>query len=175
MRNRKKGFCPYNAKGASEVVCGAQRQALAAADENIKIWLLPHALLSQSVPTALKKGQQTVTDTQGNPIKFQPDAFDVVILDEAPWGDMFGGLEVVYDLKLNDLNRSFSGDWSVPDHNGEEEGLASQRLSFLCGLAHQRLTTAGQGYVRRSAVRREKTHSRRTSVERHGGSHSDCC
>jgi hypothetical protein len=151
--SRRRGYCERHEKGCSEIVCGMQRQALAAADENIKIWLVPHALLPQALPSALQRPMQTAKDSQGDDVEYRPDAFDFVIIDEAPWAGTFGGIgETPYTLSLNDLHRPFTGDWSVPEHAGDPEGLPSQRLGFLCSIAHKCLSTPGLDYVTRSAL-----------------------
>lgn len=148
-----RGFCPYHDRGEENGICGVRRQALAAADPNIRVWVIPHAMLDKALPTALKRPKLMVED-DGEEIEVALDAFDLVIIDEAPWPGMFGGVGPhPYSMPLDALMRDLSGDWAVPAREGESPTFATSRVSFLMSTAHSLLSDNPDGWMVRAALR----------------------
>jgi hypothetical protein len=153
--SKSRGFCPFHEKGCGDGVCGVRRQALAAADPHVKIWVVPHAMLDKRLPAALDRPTEKLV-IDGQEIEVKPDPFDLVFIDESPWSGMFGGQgEHSYTLPLEALMPE-GDDWTVPMREGETPGFATSRLRFLLTTAHSILSDNGPGWVIRGKLRERR-------------------
>jgi hypothetical protein len=69
----KRGWCPHNPAKPDvppEERCGYRQQP----EDDVQVWVIPHALLPSAPPKSLP-------------------AFHLLIIDEAPWGSLFGGFD----------------------------------------------------------------------------------
>ena len=152
--SKARGYCPHHEKGAGEGVCGVRRQAIAAAaDAHIKVGVIPHAMLDKALPAALQRPKRKIM-ADGQEIEVVQDAFDMVVVDEAPWPGMFGGVGPhPYTMPLDLLMRDLVGDWAVPARAGEVPGWAMSRLKVLISTAHSLLSDNGEGWMVRATLR----------------------
>jgi hypothetical protein len=152
---KKKGWCqhhpnhPQSGQPGFEV-CGTQRQNLEMANDQSRIVVMPHSMLTNPPPAALLRAAVAVPFADRT-VTAERSAFDVVAIDEAPWFSMVKVRAARIDLA--DLNRIYVDEWQVPSRPGEDRQYASRRLREISVRTHDLLA---ESYDKAAFVRLNK-------------------
>ncbi|MEI7607265.1 MAG: DEAD/DEAH box helicase family protein, partial [Rhodospirillaceae bacterium] len=121
---RATGLCPH--RGG----CGYQRQLGARA----QIWIVPASMLKKAIPKALKRSSGGV-------------AFDLVIIDEAPWLDLLAGFGPAPAAAL--LEDMAPAHWTgIPEKDPlDPQGRSDKIVQRVLGIIRQGASNTGAGDV----------------------------
>ncbi|MFA6241331.1 MAG: hypothetical protein WC655_10400 [Candidatus Hydrogenedentales bacterium] len=125
--SRERGYCPRHPAVAGATTCAYQEQI---ARKDIRCWIMPASMLSAPPPKTMRRPLVT---TQSGEAK-QPRHFDIVVIDEAPWGAMMCGFGATpYTVSLDDIRPE---NWLPQRRDTEFEGAGEQCLRSVLAELH---------------------------------------
>ena len=140
--SRGHGHCPHHPLVAGSQACGYLRQQLPAIRNTVRVWIVPSVMLATTPPLALQR-QGAITD------------FDLLVIDEAPWFNLLGGLDAEPDGALVEWLSPGWWEDQTPRAHQRDKSLAIDTLAKIHGvLSGHRL-----GEIPADAFRKAEVHS----------------
>lgn len=117
-----RGWCRHNPRRpgvAAEDACSYRQQFA----PDVQVWILTHAMLAHRAPAVFHTAERK---RQGAPV-------DMLVLDEAPWLGLFGGLErQPISMNVDDLN-ALAARFAAPEKRAAYRGIADKMSAALAG------------------------------------------
>ena len=134
--SRRGSLCPHHPEAGGACAYLRQRQA------DPQIWIVPAAMLTKAVPAVMQR-KAVKFQVGGRAYAAHPPAFDLLVLDEAPFLGFLGGFDGDgFHVPLEWLDPA---QWEVPLRDAEEPGFVATTVSTVLRFARQVIKRLHQG------------------------------
>ena len=121
-------LCPHHPEAGGACAYLRQRQA------DPQIWVVPAAMLTKAVPGVMQR-KAVKFQVGGRPYAAHPPAFDLLVLDEAPFLGFLGGFDGDgFHVPLDWLDPA---QWEVPVRDKEEPDFVATTVHGVLSFAQQ--------------------------------------
>ena len=126
--SKRGSLCPHHPEAGGACAYLRQRRA------DPQIWIVPAAMLTKAVPAAMQR-KAVEFQVDGRPYAAHPPAFDLLVLDEAPFLSLLGGFDGDgFHVPLDWLDPA---QWEVPVLDNEEPGFVATTVGGVLRFAQQ--------------------------------------
>ena len=134
--SKRGSLCPHHPEAGGACAYLRQRQA------DPQIWIVPAAMLTKAVPGVMQR-KAVEFQVGGRPYAAHPPAFDLLVLDEAPFLGFLGGFDGDgFHVPLDWLDPA---QWEVPVRDNEEPGFVATTVGGVLRFAQQVIERLHQG------------------------------
>lgn len=134
--SKRSSVCPHHPEAGGACAYLRQRQA------DPPIWIVPAAMLTKAVPGVMQR-KAVKFQVGGRPYAAHPPAFDLLVLDEAPFLSFLGGFDGDgFHVPLDWLDPA---QWEVPIRDDEEPGLVATTVGGVLRFGQQVIERLHQG------------------------------
>ena len=134
--SRRGSLCPHHPEAGGACAYLRQRQA------DPQIWIVPAAMLTKAVPAVMQR-KAVKFQVGGRAYAAHPPAFDLLVLDEAPFLGFLGGFDGDgFHVPLEWLDPA---QWEVPLRDAEEPGFVATTVDGALRFARQVIERLHQG------------------------------
>ena len=134
--SKRGSLCPHHPEAGGACAYLRQRQA------DPQIWIVPAAMLTKAVPGVMQR-KAVEFQVGGRPYAAHPPAFDLLVLDEAPFLSFLGGFDGDgFHVPLDWLDPA---QWEVPVRDNEEPGFVATTVGGVLRFAQQVIERLHQG------------------------------